>query len=135
VKIRFLSTDFIYILLSLAGAAGIAFYHSADLGVVVLIFCVAFALLYIALGILQKIKWQRIVADKLADKDAFVTYLDTMSLPLALTTETGSIKWANLAFRNIAGYGALRNINKMIPGIAVPDPEKKIMIGGRPYKK
>ena len=130
-----MSTDFIYLLLSLAAAAGIAFYHSESLGVVVLIFCVAYALLYIAFGILQKIKWQRIVAEKFAEKDAFVTYLDTMSLPTALTTKTGRIKWANLAFRNIAGYGALRNINSMIPGIAVPDPEKKIMIGGRPYKK
>lgn len=134
-KVRFFTLDFWYLIVALFAAAGIAFYHSVFLGAVVSIFCVAFAVLYIAFGILQKIKWQQFVTDMLADKDTFATYLDTMSIPMALASPSGSIKWANLAFRRLGGYGALRNINSMIPGISALDPDKKIMIGERPYKK
>jgi c-di-AMP phosphodiesterase-like protein len=134
-KVRFLSADFLCLICSLIAAAAIAFYKGVYLGVVVSIFCVAFVSLYIAFGILQKVKWQRLVTKALSDKDTFATYLDTMSMPLALITEQGNVKWANLAFRSIAGYGALRSINRMIPGIDVPETDKKIMIGGRPYKK
>ncbi|MGE5496290.1 MAG: DHH family phosphoesterase [Burkholderiales bacterium] len=134
-RVRYLTLDFWYLIVALAAAAGIAFYHSLFLGVVVSIFCIAYAVLYIAFGILQKIKWQQLVTDTLADKETFATYIDTMALPMALAAPSGSIKWANLAFRRLGGYGALRNINRMIPGINVPDPNKKIIIGDRAYKK
>lgn len=134
-KVRFLSADFLCLIFALIAAAVIAFYKNVYFGVVVSIFCVAFASLYIAFGILQKAKWQQLVTKMLADKDTFATYLDTMSMPLALATQQGSVKWANLAFRSISGYGALRNINRMIPGINVPDTEKKILIGEKPYRK
>ncbi len=134
-KVRFLSADLLCLICALIAAAAIAFYKSVYLGVVVSIFCAAFVLLYIVLGILQKVKWQRLVTEALSDKETFATYLDTMSMPLALTTPQGNVKWANLKFRSIAGYGALRNIGKMIPGINVPETDKKILIGSRPYRK
>lgn len=134
-KVRFLSVDLLCLICALIGAAVIAFNKDVYLGVVVSISGAAFVLLYIAFGILQKVKWQKLVTKALSDKDTFATYLDTMSIPLALTTPQGNIKWANLAFRSIAGYGALRNINRMIPGINVPDTDKKILIDGKPYRK
>ncbi len=134
-KVRFLTADLLCLICALLAAAVIAFYRSVYFGVVVSIFCAAFVSLYIVFGILQKVKWQKLVTYALSDKETFATYLDTMSMPLALTTTQGNVKWANLAFRNIAGYGALRSISRMIPGIDVPDTDKKILIGGRPYKK
>ncbi|MGI5848967.1 MAG: DHH family phosphoesterase [Christensenellales bacterium] len=109
--------------------------HSIWFGIVVTIFCLVLAVLYVAFVTLQKIKWQRLVMKTLSEEEALLTYLDTMSIPTALTALSGNIKWCNLAFRNIAGYGALCNINKMIPGINIPEKDKKILINGKPYKK
>lgn len=134
-KVRFFTTDFIYIICALAGSTVIAFLQSLRMGAIVGIFCIAFATLYIAFGLLQTIKWQKIAAKTLVEEEALSIYLNTMSIPTALATLSGKVKWCNLAFRDIGGYGGLRNINKMIPGINIPDKQKKILIDGKAYKK
>ncbi len=97
--------------------------------------CAALAALYLFFGIFAKIKWQQLVMKALENEEAMATYLNTMAIPVALTTASGAIKWCNLAFRDITGFGAMRNISRMIPGISVPDKDKKILIRGRAYKK
>ena len=105
------------------------------MGFVVTVLAAALIALYLVFGILQKVKWQRLVMKALENEEAMATYLNTMAIPIALTTPAGSIKWCNLAFRNLTGFGAMRNIAHMIPGIGVPDKDKKILIRGRAYKK
>ncbi|MDD5016856.1 MAG: DHH family phosphoesterase [Eubacteriales bacterium] len=134
-KIRFFTKDFVYLICSLAIAVALAFLQSARLGVIIVIFSLSLAMLYIASGILQKIKWQKIALKTLNEEEALSAYLNTMAIPTALTTLSGNVKWCNVAFVHIAGYGAMRNINKMIPGISIPDKEKKILIDGKAYKK
>ncbi len=134
-KIRFLTTDFIYLIVALSAVCIMAFLYNRTVGVIAAIFCVAFAVLYIAFGTLQKIKWQKLAIKTLSEEEELANYLDTMNIPTALATLSGSVKWCNLAFRDIVGYGAMRNINSMIPGINIPDKEKKILIDGKPYKK
>ncbi len=95
----------------------------------------ALTILYLVFGIYQKVKWQQLVMKTLENEEAMSTYLNTMAIPIALTTPTGAVKWCNLAFRSLTGFGAMRNISRMIPGINVPDKDKKILIRGRAYKK
>ena len=134
-KIRFLTKDFVYLICALAAAVVFAFLYNVRIGVITAIFSIALAALYIASGILQNVRWQRIAIKTLTEEEALLNYLDTMTIPTALTTIPGGVKWCNLAFRHIAGYGAMRNINKMIPGISIPDKDKKILIDGKAYKK
>ena len=133
-KVRFLTTELIFILCALAAAIVFAMILSLQLGVIVAIFSVAFVALYIAAVLLQKVKWQRLVTATLAEQ-TYSDYLNTMSIPTALTTLSGRVKWGNLAYRSIAGYGALMNINRAIRGIGIPEKDKKIMIDGKAYKK
>ena len=133
-KVRFFTTDFIIIICAFVATIIFAAMYSIRIGVFVAIFCVAFAALYIAFVLLQEIKWQRFVIAKLAEDD-YSNYLNTISIPTALTTPSGRVKWCNLAFKNLVGYGALPNINKVIEGIGIPDKDKKIMIDGKPFKK
>lgn len=134
-KVRFFTTDFIYLIFALLATAAIAFLYNTGVGAITAIFCVAFAMLYVAFGILQKAKWQRLAIKTLSEEEELSNYLNTMLIPTALVSLSGNVKWSNLAFRNIAGYGAMRNINNMIPGINIPDKEKKILIDGKPYRK
>ena len=129
-----MTSEFICLLGALALACVVAFFLSVWIGLAVAVLCIAAAVLYIVFITLKKIGYQQLVT-KMLSEDALLTYLDTMSIPTALTTLSGNIKWCNLAFRNIAGYGAVRNINDVIAGINIPDKEKKIMIGNKPYKK
>ena len=133
-KIRFMTTELIFFLSALVAAVVFAALYSIRLGVITAIFSIAAVALYIAVVLLQKAKWQRFVTDELLS-GSYANYLDTMAVPTALTSLSGHVKWGNLAYRSIAGYGALKNINKAIPGIGIPDKDKKIMIGGRAYKK
>ena len=91
--------------------------------------------LYLVFGVMQKVKWQRFVLKTLTEREDLMTYLNTMAIPTALTTVSGKVRWCNLAFRNIGGYGAMLSISQMIEGIDIPDKDKKILIGGKPYKK
>lgn len=134
-KIRIFTTDFIYFCCALILAIATAFWFSVVAGLVVILLSLALAGLYLAFGILQKVKWQRLVMKTLENEEAMATYLNTMAIPVALTTPAGAIKWCNLAFRSLTGFGAMRNIARMIPGINVPDKDKKILIRGRAYKK
>ncbi len=134
-KVRFLTTDLVCFVLAVASAVVIAFVHTTLLGIFAAIFGFAAVLLYVRYGILRKIQWQRLVIKALFEQEELPTYLNTMAIPTVLTTLNGQIKWANLAFRSIAGFGALRNISSMITGISIPDKDKKILINGKPYKK
>lgn len=134
-KIRFLTTDFVCFVLTAASAVVIAFVHSTSLGITVAAVGTAAALLYVYGGTLRKIKWQKLVIRALFEQEEPPAYVNTMAIPTVLTTRSGQVKWANLAFRSIAGFGALRNINSMIPGISIPDKDKKILINGKPFKK
>ena len=134
-KIRIFTTDFIYFSCALLLAIGTAFWFSVLAGIVVALLATALCVLYIVFGILQKVKWQRLVMKTLENEEAMATYLNTMAIPVALTTTAGAIKWCNLAFRSLTGFGAMRNIARMIPGISVPEKDKKILIRGRAYKK
>ena len=133
-KIHFITIELIFLLCALAAAVVFAALQSIRLGVIAGIFSIAAAVLYIAAVPLQRVKWQRFVTEELLG-GSYANYLDTIAVPTALTTLSGHVKWSNLAYRSIAGYGALYNINKAIPGISIPDKDKKIMIGGRAYKK
>lgn len=134
-KIRIFTTDFIYFTCALLIAVIAAFLHSVTLGVFIALICTALCALYVFFAIFQKVKWQQLVMAKLAEEEATATYLNSMAIPIALTTAAGSIKWCNLAFRSITGFGAMRSIGRMIPGINVPDKDKKILFNGRIYKK
>lgn len=134
-KIRIFTTDFIYFCCALLLAIGTAFWFSIVAGIVVALLSIALGALYLVFGILQKVKWQHLVMKTLENEEAMSTYINTMAIPVALTTAAGAIKWCNLAFRSLTGFGAMRNIARMIPGINVPDKDKKILIRGRAYKK
>ncbi len=134
-KIRFFTTDFLCLILALGFACIFAFVHSIALGAAALAASVLASISYLYFVIYRKVQWQRLVIKSLLNQEELPSYLNTMAIPTVLTSLTGQIKWANLAFRSITGFGALRNINKMIAGISVPDKEKKILIGGKPYKK
>lgn len=134
-KIRFLTTDFVYFICALAAVVILAFSISVRVGVIGAIFSAAAIMFNIAFGILQKVKWQRFALKILKENKELSIYLNTMAIPTALTTATGNVKWCNLAFREIGGFGAVKSIGKMIPGIHIPDKEKKIFIEGKPYKK
>ncbi|MFA5675565.1 MAG: DHH family phosphoesterase [Christensenellales bacterium] len=134
-KLRIFSSDFIFILLALSAMSVIAFFNGTAAGFIVLSAALLFALLYLNFVLLRRIRWQRFMVKLLSSQDEPSASLNLMSLPTALTTLSGYIKWANLAFRNIAGFGALRNINSMIKNISVPDKDKKIKIGNKTYVK
>lgn len=134
-KIRIFTTDFIYFCCALALAVGTAFWFSPVAGGFAALAGAGLCALYIVFSIFQKVKWQRLVMKTLENEEAMATYLNTMSIPVALTTPSGAIKWCNLAFRSLTGFGAMRNISRMIPGINVPEKDKRILISGRAYKK
>jgi c-di-AMP phosphodiesterase-like protein len=133
-RIRFLTTDVICISGALAAAVVFAFIAHYRLGIAVLLGALICIVLYVTLVTLRRIHLQQLVMRTLSEPEE-ATYLNTMAIPTALTTASGSVKWANLAFRNLAGFGALRNIEHMLPGINKPDKDKKIILGGRAYKK
>lgn len=134
-KIRFLTTEFIYFLIVDAAAIVLAFFISLHTGVIAAAFGLGFASLYISFGVLQKIKWQRFVLKVLTEKEELRTYLNTSAVPTALTSASGKVRWCNLAFKQIAGYGAMLDIAAMVEGIHIPDKDKKIFLNGKPYKK
>jgi c-di-AMP phosphodiesterase-like protein len=134
-KIRFFSSDFVCLTVALTVASAFAFLHSILLGAIAASISIIGAIGYLYVFTYRKVQWQRLVIKALFEQEELPTYLNTMAIPTVLTSVTGHIKWANLAFRSLAGFGALRNINKMITGISVPDKDKKILIGGKPYKK
>lgn len=129
------TTDFIYFCCALLLVVALAFIHDPLWGFASVLLCAGLCALYLVFGIYQKVKWQRLVMKTLENEEAMATYLNTMAIPVALTTPAGAIKWCNLAFRSLTGFGAMRNIARMIPGINVPDRDKKILIRGRAYKK
>jgi len=133
--VRYFSSDFICLTAALLAASVFAFLYSIPLGVTAFIISVFSALAYLYVFTYRKVQWQRLVIKALFEQEELPSYLNTMAIPTVLTSLTGHIKWANLAFRNLAGFGALRNINKMVKGISVPDKDKKILINGKPYKK
>jgi c-di-AMP phosphodiesterase-like protein len=133
-RIRFLTTDVICISGALAAAVVFAFIAHYRLGIAVLLGALICIVLYVTLVTLRRIHLQQLVMRTLSEPEE-ATYLNTMAIPTALTTASGSVKWANLAFRNLAGFGALRNIEHMLPGINKPDKDKKIILDGRAYKK
>ncbi len=134
-KIRIFTTDFIYFCCALVLAVVSAFWFDVTAGIIVALAGAGLTALYVYFGIIQRIKWQQLVTKTLADEEAMPAYLNTMAIPIALTTPTGAVKWCNLAFRSLTGFGAMRNIAHMIPGINVPDKDKKILIRGRAYRK
>lgn len=134
-KIRFLTIEFIYLLCALILAGALAFYISIYVGVVVAIFCSAAVSLFIASSMLQRIKWQKLAQQTLKENKKLSAYLNTISIPTALTTLSGKVRWCNLAFKDVGGYGAMHNIGKMIDGIDVPNKDKKVFINKKPYKK
>jgi c-di-AMP phosphodiesterase-like protein len=119
---------------ALAAADVFAFIADYRLGLAALLGALLLIVLYVTLVTLRRIRLQQLVMKTLSEPEE-LTYLNTMAIPTALTTPSGSVKWANLAFRNMAGFGALRNIERMLPGIGRPDKDKKIIIGGKAYKK
>jgi len=133
-RIRFLTTDFICVSGALAAAVLFAFIANYRLGIAAFLCAVLLVVLYITLVTLRRIRLQQLVMKTLSEPEE-ATYLNTMAIPTALATTKGGVKWANLAFRNLAGFGALCNIERMLPGINKPDKDKKIMIGGKAYKK
>lgn len=133
-RIRFLTTDVICVSGALAAAVVFAFITDYRLGFAALAGAVILIVLYVALVTLRRARLQQLVMKTLSEPEEAL-YLNTMAIPTALTTASGSVKWANLAFRNLAGFGALRKINKMLPGIGKPDKDKKIIINAKPYKK
>ena len=133
-RIRFLTTDVICMAGALAAATVFAFLFNIYAGIAAAVCAIAAAVLYVTQVTLRRIGLQQLVMKTIAEQEE-ATYLNTMAIPTVLTTSSGSVKWANLAFRNLAGFGALRNINKMLPGINKPDKDKKVILGGRPYKK
>jgi c-di-AMP phosphodiesterase-like protein len=134
-KIRIFTTDFIYFCCALLLSIALAFWYAPLWGAAVTAICAALCAMYLYFGIFQKVKWQRLVMKALENEEAMTTYLNTMAIPIALTTPAGAVKWCSLAFRNITSFGAMRSISRMIPGINVPDKDKKILIRGRAYKK
>lgn len=134
-KIRVFTAEFILFCCALLLAVAGSFWLNPEAGFVTVPLCVALLLLYLFFGVFQKIKWQQLAMKAMENEETTATYLNTTAIPVALTTASGAIKWCNLAFRNIAGFGAMRNISRMIPGIGVPDKDKKILIRGRAYKK
>ncbi len=133
-RIRFLTTDVICVSGALAAAVIFAFIADYRLGLAALLAAVILAALYVTLVTLRRIGLQQLVMKTLSEPEE-AAYLNTMAIPTALTTDKGSIKWANLAFRNLAGFGALGNINRRLPGIGKPDKDKKIILSGKAYKK
>lgn len=133
--IRYFSPDFVCLVTALIAASVFAFLHSVLLGTISVIVSILGSLGYLYVFTYRKVQWQRLVIKTLFEQEELPTYLNTMAIPTVLTSPTGHIKWANLAFRSLVGFGALRNINRMILGISVPDKDKKILINGRPYKK
>ena len=134
-KIRIFTTDFIWFCCALLLAVAAAFWFSPDAGGIAAALAAVLCGLYLYFCIFQKTKWQRLAAKAFSDEEAMANYLNTMAIPAALTTPSGTVKWCNLAFRSLTGFGAMRRISRMIPGITVPDKDKKILIGGRVYKK
>ena len=134
-KIRFFTIEFIYLLVALVLASAVAFFIAAIVGAAVAGFSIAVLIAYIIFGILRRIKWQQLVLKTLKENSDLNIYLNTMAIPTALTTLSGKVRWCNLAFRDIGGYGAKTSISKMIEGIDVPDKDMKVLIDEKPYKK
>jgi len=134
-KIRFFTTEFIYFITAVAACVAAVFFIHVRAGIIAAAFGLGAAAAYIAFGTLQKVKWQRFVLKILREKEELATYLNTSAIPTALATSTGKVRWCNLAFKEIGGYGAMLGISNMIDGINIPDKDKKILIDGKPYKK
>ena len=134
-KVRFFTTEFIYFICAGLAAVAVSFFVSVLVGVIAAGVFIAAIALYVVFSVLLKIKWQRFALSVLTRREELFTYLNTMAIPTALTTRTGKVRWCNLAFRDIGGYGAMLGISGMIEGIDIPDKDKKILIGGKPYKK
>ncbi len=133
-RIRFLTTDVACVWGALAAAVVFAFAADYRLGLIALAAGLALGALYVTQVTLRRIRLQQLVMKTISEPED-AAYVNTMAIPTALTTATGNIKWANLAFRNLVGFGALGNINKLLPGIRKPDKDKKVMLSGKAYKK
>ena len=108
-RVRFLTTDVICLSGALGAAAVLAFFVDYRLGIAVLLAALLLIVLYVLLVTLRRIRLQQLVMKALSEPEKS-TYLNTMIIPTALVTPSGSVQWANLTFRNLVGFGALRNI-------------------------
>jgi cyclic-di-AMP phosphodiesterase len=134
-KIRVFTIEFIYLLAALILAAVLAFFVSTLVGIIVAGVGIVVIAVFILFSMLRRIKWQKIVLKTLRENNELNIYLNTMIIPTALTTLSGKVRWCNLAFRDIGGYGAKSSISKMIEGIDVPDKDMRVYIGDKAYKK
>lgn len=134
-KLRIFSSDYVFLLLALAAMSAVAFRISITAGLTAFSASLFVALAYFYFVLLRRIKWQQFMVKLLSAREEPSASLNAMALPTVLTTLSGNVKWANLAFRSIAGFGALRNINSMIKDFSVPDKDKKIKIGDKTYIK
>ena len=111
-KIRFFTIEFIYLLVALAFVSAAALYIDTIVGAVVAGLCIVVLIAYVIFGILRRIKWQQLVLETMKENNDLNIYLNTMAIPTALTTLSGKVRWCNLAFRDIGGYGAKTGISK-----------------------
>lgn len=134
-KLNVFSSDLIFLLSSLAVTTVVLFALDLTSGLFALSAALIFVFVYIYFVWLRRIKLQKFLAKLLLTQDEPYSSLNAMSLPTAVTTPSGNVKWANLAFKYIAGFGALRNINNIIKGINASNKDKKIKIGNKTYIK
>lgn len=134
-KIRVFTIEFIYLLGALILSGALAFFINTLVGIIVSGFGIIVLAAFIIFGMIRRIKWQQLVLTTLKENNDLNIYLNTMTIPTALTTLSGKVRWCNIAFRDVGGYGAKRSIGKMIEGIDVPDKDMKVYIGGTAYKK
>ncbi len=134
-KLNVFSSDLIFLLSSLAVTTVVLFALDLTSGLFALSAALIFVFVYIYFVWLRRIKLQKFLAKLLLTQDEPYSSLNAMSLPTAVTTPSGNVKWANLAFKYIAGFGALRNINNIIKDINASNKDKKIKIGNKTYIK
>lgn len=134
-KLNVFSSDLIFLLSSLAVTTVVLFALDLTSGLFALSAALILVFVYIYFVWLRRIKLQKFLAKLLLTQDEPYSSLNAMSLPTAVTTPSGNVKWANLAFKYIAGFGALRNINNIIKGINASNKDKKIKIGNKTYIK
>ena len=82
-------------------------------------------------------RWIKIADHVLSDLGPKLsTYVDTASMPMALTDDSNTIRWQNPAFTEMVGAVFIgKDIYHVISNIDKPSTDKSILIGDKKYFK
>ena len=92
---------------------------------------------YYVFNVLSQVRWMKIAHFVLTEqKQNLSTYVDTATIPLALTDSKNTIRWQNAAFTALVGNIYVgKDIYQIVPNIDKPSKDRSIMIDDHKFIK